>query len=88
MIFIFFLFSFIGYIQFIVKEVPDTSPQLLDNVLRILLQLLSTWRNGVTSVQQHRSPQDDPPSTFSVIFQFTLLILKYILFYFVFILET
>lgn len=60
-----------GYIQFIVKEVPDTSPQLLDNVLRILLQLLTTWRNGVTgttaiSQQHHRLPQDDPPNVVSV----------------------
>ncbi|EFX69867.1 hypothetical protein DAPPUDRAFT_113271 [Daphnia pulex] len=53
-----------GYIQFIVKEVPDTSPQLLDNVLRILLQLLSTWRNGVIAAT-HRSPQEEPPSTIS-----------------------
>ncbi|XP_046454255.1 protein furry-like isoform X2 [Daphnia pulex] len=53
-----------GYIQFIVKEVPDTSPQLLDNVLRILLQLLSTWRNGVITAT-HRSPQEEPPSTIS-----------------------
>ncbi|EFX83758.1 hypothetical protein DAPPUDRAFT_223280, partial [Daphnia pulex] len=53
-----------GYIQFIVKEVPDTSPQLLDNVLRILLQLLSTWRNGVITAT-HRSPQEEPPSIIS-----------------------
>jgi len=57
---------FVGYIQFIVKEVPDTSPQLLDNVLRILLQLLSTWRNGVTTTV-HRSPQDEQANTISVV---------------------
>lgn len=57
--------DFLGYIQFIVKEVPDTSPQLLDNVLRILLQLLSTWRNSVITAT-HRSTQEDPPSTVSV----------------------
>ena len=57
---------FLGYIQFIVKEVPDTSPQLLDNVLRILLQLLSTWRNSVITAT-HRSTQDDPPTIISVI---------------------
>lgn len=56
----------LGYIQFIVKEVPDTSPQLLDNVLRILLQLLSTWRNSVITAT-HRTPQDEPPTIISVI---------------------
>lgn len=60
-------YYFLGYIQFIVKEVPDTSPQLLDNVLRILLQLLSTWRNGVTTTA-HRSPQDEHANTISVKF--------------------
>lgn len=60
------LLILLGYIQFIVKEVPDTSPQLLDNVLRILLQLLSTWRNSVITAT-HRSPQEDLPSTISVI---------------------
>lgn len=63
---------FLGYIQFIVKEVPDTSPQLLDNVLRILLQLLSTWRNSVITAT-HRSPQDDPPTIISVIIHINLL---------------
>jgi len=53
-----------GYIQFIVKDVPDTSPQLLDNVLRILLQLLSTWRNSVTAA--HRTPQEETPNPISV----------------------
>ena len=53
-----------GYIQFIVKEVPDTSPQLLDNVLRILLQLLGTWRNAVTSA--NRVAQDDTQGPVSV----------------------
>jgi len=35
-------------------------------VLRILLQLLSTWRNGVTTTV-HRSPQDEQANTISVI---------------------
>lgn len=54
-----------GYIQFIVKEVPDTLPQLLDNVLRILLQLLTTWRNTVTAAT-HKTPQEEQPSSISV----------------------
>ncbi|KAK8723927.1 hypothetical protein OTU49_011608 [Cherax quadricarinatus] len=38
-----------GFIQFIVKEVGDTSPQLLDNGVRMLLQLLTAWRNALTN---------------------------------------
>lgn len=56
----------IGYIQFIVKEVPDTFPQLLDNVLRILLQLLGTWRNAVTATNRQGNGQDDAQIPVSV----------------------
>ncbi|XP_042872601.1 protein furry-like isoform X6 [Penaeus japonicus] len=38
-----------GFIQFIVKEVGDTSPQLLDNGVRMLLQLLTAWKNALTN---------------------------------------
>ncbi|KAG7159890.1 furry-like 2, partial [Homarus americanus] len=38
-----------GFIQFIVKEVGDTSTQLLDNGVRMLLQLLTAWRNALTN---------------------------------------
>ncbi|KAG1696979.1 Protein furry -like [Nymphon striatum] len=37
------------FIQFILKEVNDTFPQLLDNSLRMLLQFLNTWKNSLTS---------------------------------------
>lgn len=36
-----------GFIQFLVKEVGDTSPQLLDNGVRMLLQLLTAWKNAL-----------------------------------------
>jgi len=42
------------FVTFTSKEVPDTSPQQLDNALRMLLQLLTSWR-GITS--------DGPPTT-------------------------
>ncbi|KOB77883.1 Protein furry-like protein-like [Operophtera brumata] len=35
-----------GFTQFLAKEVQDTSPQLVENGLRMLLQLLTSWRNG------------------------------------------
>jgi hypothetical protein len=36
-----------GFLQFLVKEIQDTTTQLLDNALRILLQLLVHWRSLV-----------------------------------------
>ncbi|XP_076040545.1 microtubule binding protein furry isoform X4 [Oratosquilla oratoria] len=38
-----------GFIQFIKKEVNDSSPQLVDNGLRMLLQLLTAWKNALSS---------------------------------------
>ncbi|XP_075990404.1 microtubule binding protein furry isoform X10 [Anticarsia gemmatalis] len=35
-----------GFTQFLAKEVQDTTPQLVENGLRILLQLLTSWKNG------------------------------------------
>ncbi|KAL1456291.1 hypothetical protein WDU94_001033 [Cyamophila willieti] len=35
-----------GFCQFLAREVLDTFPQLLDNGLRMLLQLLTSWRNA------------------------------------------
>ncbi|GAB6027284.1 hypothetical protein CHUAL_001566 [Chamberlinius hualienensis] len=43
-----------GFVQLILKEVNDTFPVLLDNGLRMLLQLLTTWRNSITGVTQGR----------------------------------
>ncbi|BES98592.1 furry homolog (Drosophila) [Nesidiocoris tenuis] len=38
----------LGFTQFLSRDVPDTSPQLLDNGLRMLLQLLTSWKNSVS----------------------------------------
>jgi hypothetical protein len=37
-----------GFTQFLARDVQDTSPQLLDNGLRMLLQLLTSWKNALT----------------------------------------
>jgi hypothetical protein len=37
-----------GFTQFLTRDVQDTSPQLVDNGLRMLLQLVSSWKNNVT----------------------------------------
>lgn len=37
-----------GFTQFLVRDVLDTFPQLVDNGLRMLLQLLTAWKNTLT----------------------------------------
>ncbi|KAI5701919.1 hypothetical protein M8J75_014651 [Diaphorina citri] len=36
-----------GFTQFLAREVLDTFPQLVDNGLRMLLQLLTSWKNAL-----------------------------------------
>nr|XP_023679418.1 protein furry homolog-like isoform X2 [Paramormyrops kingsleyae] len=38
-----------GFVYFIVREVTDVHPTLLDNAVKMLLQLLSQWRQAVQS---------------------------------------
>lgn len=51
-------FSFIGFTQFLARDVLDTFPQLLDNGLRMLLQLLTSWKNALNPGA--RQSKDDP----------------------------
>ncbi|XP_047125679.1 protein furry homolog-like isoform X1 [Hydra vulgaris] len=37
-----------GYINFTLKEVPDSFPQIIENSIRMLAQLLIQWRNAVS----------------------------------------
>lgn len=39
----------LGFTQFLARDVQDTFPQLVDNGLRMLLQLLTCWKNSITS---------------------------------------
>lgn len=39
----------LGFTQFLARDVQDTFPQLVDNGLRMLLQLLTSWKNALTS---------------------------------------
>jgi len=41
------------FVTFASKDVPDTAPQQLDNALRMLLQLLISWRGAVTGTQNN-----------------------------------
>lgn len=38
-----------GYLQFLARDVQDTYPSLLDNALRLLLQLICTWKMAVNA---------------------------------------
>ncbi|XP_046735470.1 protein furry [Diprion similis] len=39
----------LGFTQFLARDVQDTFPQLVDNGLRMLLQLLTSWKNALIS---------------------------------------
>jgi hypothetical protein len=45
-----------GYLTFLTRDVQDTYPSLLDNALRLLLQLISTWKQAV--ILQARKVED------------------------------
>ncbi|XP_047040423.1 protein furry isoform X4 [Helicoverpa zea] len=47
-----------GFTQFLAKEVQDTSPQLVENGLRMLLQLLTSWKNGEPTVSSVPTKQE------------------------------
>ncbi|CAH0386341.1 unnamed protein product [Bemisia tabaci] len=38
----------LGFTQFLARDIQDTSPQLMDNGLRMLLQLLTSWKNALS----------------------------------------
>ncbi|XP_041986547.1 protein furry isoform X3 [Aricia agestis] len=46
-----------GFTQFLAKEVQDTSPQLVENGLRMLLQLLTSWKNGEPTTNVPPKPE-------------------------------
>ncbi|XP_039287310.1 protein furry [Nilaparvata lugens] len=46
----------LGFTQFLARDVQDTFPQLLDNGLRMLLQLLTSWRNALSPGIINRQP--------------------------------
>lgn len=38
-----------GFVYFIVREVTDVHPTLLDNAVKMLLQLISQWKQALQS---------------------------------------
>ncbi|XP_056115791.1 protein furry homolog-like isoform X2 [Rhinichthys klamathensis goyatoka] len=49
-----------GFVYFIVREVTDVHPTLLDNAVKMLLQLIIQWRQAVQS--SNRSHESQSPS--------------------------
>lgn len=52
-----------GFLNFLLQEINDTFPQLLDNALRMLLHILANWRQAV---QVGTSKKQSKPSTLEV----------------------
>lgn len=49
----------LGFTQFLARDVQDTFPQLVDNGLRMLLQLLTCWKNSITlGLIKHQSDKN------------------------------
>lgn len=46
-----------GFVYFIVREVTDVHPTLLDNAVKMLLQLISQWRQAVHSSNKSHEVQ-------------------------------
>lgn len=46
-----------GFVYFIVREVTDVHPTLLDNAVKMLLQLISQWRQAVQSSNKSHETQ-------------------------------
>uniref|UniRef100_A0A665T882 Furry homolog, like n=1 Tax=Echeneis naucrates TaxID=173247 RepID=A0A665T882_ECHNA len=46
-----------GFVYFIVREVTDVHPTLLDNAVKMLLQLISQWRQAVQSSNKSNDAQ-------------------------------
>ncbi|XP_066576040.1 protein furry homolog-like isoform X3 [Amia ocellicauda] len=52
-----------GFVYFIVREVTDVHPTLLDNAVKMLVQLISQWRQAVQSGNKTQdSPQRGVPN--------------------------
>uniref|UniRef100_A0A8C7FPG4 FRY like transcription coactivator n=1 Tax=Oncorhynchus kisutch TaxID=8019 RepID=A0A8C7FPG4_ONCKI len=51
-----------GFVYFVVREVTDVHPTLLDNAVKMLLQLISQWRQAVqTSNKTHEAQGSNHP---------------------------
>uniref|UniRef100_A0A8C7M6F5 FRY like transcription coactivator n=1 Tax=Oncorhynchus kisutch TaxID=8019 RepID=A0A8C7M6F5_ONCKI len=51
-----------GFVYFVVREVTDVHPTLLDNAVKMLLQLISQWRQAVQTSNKTHEAQQGPGS--------------------------
>ncbi|KAJ8377114.1 hypothetical protein SKAU_G00076940 [Synaphobranchus kaupii] len=49
-----------GFVHFIVREVTDVHPTLLDNAVKMLVQLISQWRQAVQSSNRNQGGSSCP----------------------------
>ncbi|XP_062858154.1 protein furry homolog-like isoform X6 [Trichomycterus rosablanca] len=52
-----------GFVYFVVREVTDVHPVLLDNAIKMLLQLIIQWRQAVQSSNRSQDSQGSKGST-------------------------
>ena len=52
-------YIFIGFTNFILKEISDMYPKLIENALKMLIQLLSTWKLALSSTKTLAKPNLD-----------------------------
>lgn len=49
-----------GFVHFMLQEITDTFPQLLDNALRLLLQILTNWKVALQNVSANEKMKMEP----------------------------
>ena len=54
-----------GFVYFIVREVTDVHPTLLDNAVKMLVQLINQWKQAT---QMHNKIQDSQVPDSSIVF--------------------
>ncbi|KHJ49277.1 hypothetical protein D918_00402 [Trichuris suis] len=56
-----------SFLQFFTREIPDVYPHLIDSSLRLLLQILSCWKNSVTATMDKKNEDAEENSTLTQI---------------------
>lgn len=73
-----------GFAYFIVREVTDVHPTLLDNAVKMLLQLISQWRQAVQSSNKSHDAQVGLKAPAVLTSLWVIFVSLYALVYFVF----
>ena len=52
------MIQFVGFVNFIMREVQDHHPILLDGLLRMILKMLAQWKTLITMPESERKVQN------------------------------